>query len=117
MAALTAHDPDSAFETVAAALDYLPDHTDEEPRAWPSDDPGTRRTPELRELLPAAATGDALLMDEWGNSTDLTEVNRIATEADQNMVGAQQVHSRANFHRVNAHGVDIDVSPDQCGLG
>lgn len=34
-----------------------------------------------------AATGDALLMDEWGNTTNLTQVNRIAAEADAHMVG------------------------------
>jgi acetyl-CoA carboxylase carboxyltransferase component len=57
VAALTAADPDEALEVVAAALDYLPDHTDEEPAVWPGGDPGDRPTPELRDLLPASATG------------------------------------------------------------
>jgi len=57
VAAFLADDPDRALEVVAAALDYLPDHADEEPPAWPSADPTDRPTPELRALLPAAATG------------------------------------------------------------
>jgi len=57
VAALMAENPGRALEVVAAALDYLPDHTDEEPPAAPSADPANRSTPELRELLPAAATG------------------------------------------------------------
>jgi hypothetical protein len=35
----------------------------------------------------AASSGDGLLMDEWGNSTDLTVVQRMAAEADQHKVG------------------------------
>jgi acetyl-CoA carboxylase carboxyltransferase component len=57
VAAFVADDPESALEAVAAALDYLPDHADVEPPAWPSADPADRPTPELRELLPTSATG------------------------------------------------------------
>jgi len=35
----------------------------------------------------AAASGDGLLMDEWGNTTDTAAIARIAGEADQSMVG------------------------------
>jgi endoglycosylceramidase len=35
----------------------------------------------------AGATGDGLLMDEWGNSANLVQLNREVTEADQHMVG------------------------------
>ena len=35
----------------------------------------------------AASSGDALLMDEWGNSTDPVLNQRVASEADQHMVG------------------------------
>jgi endoglycosylceramidase len=35
----------------------------------------------------AASTGDALLMDEWGNSADVTVLERMASEADRHMVG------------------------------
>jgi acetyl-CoA carboxylase carboxyltransferase component len=57
VAALVAADPETALEVAADALEYLPDHTDEEPPVWPSDDPGDRETIELRDLLPASPTG------------------------------------------------------------
>jgi acetyl-CoA carboxylase carboxyltransferase component len=57
VAALVAADPQHALDLVAGALDYLPDHTDEEPPVWPSEDPGGRETVELRDLLPASPTG------------------------------------------------------------
>jgi endoglycosylceramidase len=34
-----------------------------------------------------SSTGDALLMDEWGNTANTTLLNRMAAEADQHMVG------------------------------
>jgi acetyl-CoA carboxylase carboxyltransferase component len=57
VATIIADDPGTALETVAALLDYLPDHVDQHPRRAPSEDPAGRATPELRELLPANATG------------------------------------------------------------
>ncbi len=57
VAALIADDTTSALEVAAQALDYLPDHTDDE-SAWPPGaDPADRLTPELRDLLPASAMG------------------------------------------------------------
>ena len=35
----------------------------------------------------AAGNGDALLMDEWGNTTDTTVLERMAAEADAHMTG------------------------------
>jgi acetyl-CoA carboxylase carboxyltransferase component len=57
VACFLADDADQALEVVAEALDYLPDHADEEPPPRPSDDPARRPTPELRDLLPAGPTG------------------------------------------------------------
>jgi acetyl-CoA carboxylase carboxyltransferase component len=57
VAALVADDADHGLEVAAAALDYLPDHADEEPPAVVSGDPVDRPTPELRDLLPVSATG------------------------------------------------------------
>jgi acetyl-CoA carboxylase carboxyltransferase component len=57
VAALVAEDQGGALEVAAAALDYLPDHADEEPPAWAADDPPDRFTPELRDVLPASAAG------------------------------------------------------------
>jgi acetyl-CoA carboxylase carboxyltransferase component len=39
------------------ALAYLPDHNDDAPPDWPSDDPPNRETPELTDLLPAQPNG------------------------------------------------------------
>jgi len=57
VAALLADNADHGLEVAAAALDYLPDHADEEPPAWPTDDPFDRATPSLRDLLPSSASG------------------------------------------------------------
>jgi acetyl-CoA carboxylase carboxyltransferase component len=57
VASSVADDPEQALEVVAAALDYLPDHADDEPPSWPSADPADRPTPELRDLLPSSPTG------------------------------------------------------------
>jgi acetyl-CoA carboxylase carboxyltransferase component len=70
VAALVADDPDTALGMVAAALNYLPDHADEEPPEHPSADPPGRPTPELRQLLPTAATG----------SYDAREVIRVVAD-------------------------------------
>lgn len=57
VAALTAPDVDAALERAAELLDHLPDHADELPLAWPTDQPADRSAPELRDLLPVASTG------------------------------------------------------------
>jgi acetyl-CoA carboxylase carboxyltransferase component len=57
VAALVAADGATALDSVAALLDYLPDHVDQEPPVWRSGDPWDRATPELRDLLPATPTG------------------------------------------------------------
>lgn len=57
VAALVADDADDGLEIAAAALDYLPDHADEEPPVWDSGDAADRATPSLRDLLPSSATG------------------------------------------------------------
>ena len=57
VAALLADDAGHGLEVVAAALDYMPDHADEEPPARPTGDPVERLAPELRDLLPVTATG------------------------------------------------------------
>ena len=57
VAALHAADGADALDVVAELLDYLPDHCDAEPPRRDPDDPPGRGTPELRDLLPSAATG------------------------------------------------------------
>jgi acetyl-CoA carboxylase carboxyltransferase component len=57
VAALLAADGPAALDAAAAFLDYLPDHTDQQPPVVWSDDPADRPTPELRDLLPPSPTG------------------------------------------------------------
>jgi acetyl-CoA carboxylase carboxyltransferase component len=57
VATFLATDEAGALETLHRALAYLPDSTDDEPPRWPTDDDPARPTPELRDLLPAAAQG------------------------------------------------------------
>jgi acetyl-CoA carboxylase carboxyltransferase component len=54
---LVATDLDAAIEAVAQLLAYLPQHNDEEPRRWPTDDPPDRQTPEAGTLMPQTSTG------------------------------------------------------------
>jgi len=54
---LVAHDLDGAIEMVAQLLAYLPQHNDEEPPLWPTDDPADRQTPEAGALMPQTSTG------------------------------------------------------------
>ncbi len=54
---LVAPDLDTAIEMVGQLLTYLPQHNDEEPRLWPTDDPPDRLTPEAGELMPRTSTG------------------------------------------------------------
>jgi acetyl-CoA carboxylase carboxyltransferase component len=56
MCALAADDPDHALALVARVLDYLPDHADAVPPPLATDDPPEREAPELRDLIPAAAS-------------------------------------------------------------
>ena len=56
-ASLVAPDLDSAVDMVGQLLAYLPQHNDEEPRLWPTDDPIDRQTPEAGTLLPQTSTG------------------------------------------------------------
>ena len=57
VAALLADDGPGALDAVAALLDYLPDHADEEAPPLATYDPWDRPTPELRDLLPVSPTG------------------------------------------------------------
>ena len=57
VAALSAGDLDAALDRVADLLDYLPDHGDELPERWPTDQPADRPAPALRDLVPPVSTG------------------------------------------------------------
>jgi acetyl-CoA carboxylase carboxyltransferase component len=54
---LVAPDLDVAIDMVAQLLAYLPQHNDEEPPRWATDDPADRQTPEAGALMPQTSTG------------------------------------------------------------
>jgi acetyl-CoA carboxylase carboxyltransferase component len=54
---LVAADLDSAIDMVGQLIAYLPQHNDEEPPRWPTDDPPDRQTPEAGTLMPQTSTG------------------------------------------------------------
>jgi acetyl-CoA carboxylase carboxyltransferase component len=56
-ASIVVPDREAATDAMAALLAYLPSHNDEEAPVWPTTDPVDRATPELRDVLPASATG------------------------------------------------------------
>jgi acetyl-CoA carboxylase carboxyltransferase component len=70
VATLVADDVSSALGVVAAWLDYLPDHADEEPPVVLSTDPIDRPNPELQELLPPSATGSYDVRHAIGSIAD-----------------------------------------------
>jgi acetyl-CoA carboxylase carboxyltransferase component len=56
-ATLVATELDGAIELTAQLLAYFPQHNDQEPPRWPTDDSIDRQTPEAGALIPASSTG------------------------------------------------------------
>ncbi len=56
-ATLVATDLDAAIDLAGALLAYFPQHNDQEPPLWPTDDSIERATPEAGALIPASSTG------------------------------------------------------------
>ena len=72
-ATLVAPDLPAAVEAAGMLLSYFPQHNDEEPPLWPTDDSIRRATPEAGNLIPRTSTG----------SYDVREVVRaIADDGD-----------------------------------
>lgn len=79
VAAAVVTDEAAAVELLSAVLSHLPQSCDEEPPAWPTDDPVDRSTPEAGRVVPPTATGsydvrdvarsvvdDGELLELWG---------------------------------------------------
>jgi len=56
-ATLVAPDLAAATEVATTLLAYFPQHNDEEPPEWPTDDPVERSVPEAGALIPPSSTG------------------------------------------------------------
>jgi len=54
---LVAADREAAIEAAVHLLSYLPDHCDDEPPIWPTDDDPRRDVPEAGDAIPESSTG------------------------------------------------------------
>jgi acetyl-CoA carboxylase carboxyltransferase component len=116
VAALVADEPEGAMEAVAAALDYLPDHADDEPPVFPNDDPADRPTPELRDLLPTSPSGSYDVRRAVASIADGGELLEVrATWAPQMVTALCRIDGRpvgvvANQPQSMAGTLDIAAS-------
>jgi acetyl-CoA carboxylase carboxyltransferase component len=88
VASLVAPDLDAADEIVAAVLAYLPPHTDVEPVAVATDDPPSRPTPDLAEIIPASPTGSYDVRDVIAEVVDDGEFVELKAGWAPNLVTA-----------------------------
>ena len=85
---LVAADLAAAIDMVAQLLVYLPQHNDEEPQPWPTDDPPDRQTPEAGTLLPQTSTGSYDVRDVIRAICDDGEVLELRGRWAPNVVTA-----------------------------
>lgn len=85
---LVAPDLKSAIEMVAQLLAYLPQHNDEEPPMWPTDDPSDRQTPEAGALMPHTSTGSYDVRDVIRAICDDGELLELRSRWAPNVVTA-----------------------------
>lgn len=116
LCALLAADPDAVDGLLEGVLDYLPDHTDAQPPHIGSDDPTERITPELRDLVPAAASASYDVRDvvraivDDGDIVELRPgwASQLVTALAS--VGGMPVGVVANQPRALAGTLDIPAS-------
>lgn len=87
-ASLVAADLEAAIDLVAQLLVYLPQHNDEEPRRFRTDDPPDRRTPEAGALLPQTSTGSYDVRDVIRSICDDGELLELRSRWAPNVVTA-----------------------------
>ncbi len=85
---LVAADLDAATEMVGQLLAYLPQHNDEEPQRWPTDDPLDRQTPEAGALIPQTSTGSYDVRDVIRTICDDGEMLELRARWAPNVVTA-----------------------------
>jgi acetyl-CoA carboxylase carboxyltransferase component len=116
LAALVAHNVDEALSFVAYLLDFLPANSDELAPVLDCRDPVSRTAPELRDLVPANATGSYDVRRVIEAVADEGEVLELrAGWAPQLVtalvrVGGQTVGALANQPQVMAGTLDIAAS-------
>lgn len=115
-ASLVAADLGSAVDMVAQLLAYLPQHNDEEPRLWPTDDPIDRQTPEAGTLLPQTSSGSYDVRDVIRAICDDGEMLELRGRWAPNVItafaamGGQPIGIVANQPLALAGTLDIPAS-------
>ncbi|HLN40958.1 MAG TPA: carboxyl transferase domain-containing protein [Acidimicrobiales bacterium] len=116
LCALLAADEGVVDELLGSVLDYLPDHTDAEPPRLASDDPADRRSPQLRDLVPAAASASYDVRDVVRAIVDDGELLELRPRWAAQLVtalasvGGRPVGVVANQPRSLAGTLDIPAS-------
>lgn len=81
-------DAETANDLIAEILSYLPSHCDELPTPLPFHDPVDREVPELRDIVPTAATGSYDVRDVLSAVLDDEAVTELHGDWAGNMVTA-----------------------------
>jgi acetyl-CoA carboxylase carboxyltransferase component len=116
LCALLATDEDDVDGLLGAVLEHLPDHTDAQPPAIPTDDPTGRVTPSLRDLVPAAASASYDVRDVVRAIVDDGDILELRSGWASHLVtalasvGGMPVGVVANQPRVLAGTLDIPAS-------
>jgi len=116
LCALLAADEGAVDEVLSSVLGYLPDHTDAEAPWVPSDDPTSRSAPQLRDLVPAAASASYDVRDVVRAVVDDSELLELRPGWASHLVtalasvGGRPLGVVANQPRSLAGTLDIPAS-------
>ena len=116
LATFVVSDEAQALEVIGDLLAYLPDHVDELPPRWPTDDPPDRPTPEAGELIPAHPTGSYDVREVIRAVADDGELVELRSSWAPNLVtalitlGGHPVGVVANQSQSLAGAIDIPAS-------
>jgi acetyl-CoA carboxylase carboxyltransferase component len=116
LATLVVDDVEQAKAAIGDLLAFLPDHVDELPPRWPTDDPVDRPTPEAGDLIPAHPTGSYDVRDVLRAVADDHELLELRAAWAPNLVtafitlGGHPVGVVANQSQSLAGAIDIPAS-------
>jgi acetyl-CoA carboxylase carboxyltransferase component len=116
LATLIVSDDGGELDAVCRLLDFLPAHCDELPPVRDCDDPPSRSTPELRDVVPASSTGSYDVRQVITAIADEGEVFELRESWAPQMVtalvrvGGQPVGVLANQPQAMAGTLDIAAS-------
>ena len=115
-ASIIVPDLDSAIASAEHLLAFLPDHCDDEPPVWPTDDDPRREVPEAGEVIPPVSTGSYDVRDVIRALADDGDLLEVRPRWAANIVtcfttlGGRPVGIVANQPVVLAGTLDIPAS-------